>query len=124
MPMNDNGYIWRPNDNSAKTNIRYSIEADKWVKAFEGAKMDNKKTGLGEVTGFIGLIFQLITTLLTGLILIIIKMFGGINLLIFGRKDKPVINKPNPYRYDDPKDDPWNDENGKFNYDDYEEIKL
>ncbi len=34
---NKQKYLWRENDFSSKTNLRYDLEAEHWVKAFKGA---------------------------------------------------------------------------------------
>lgn len=42
MPMPNNNYNWRPNDNGAITNLRYDLEAEKWVLALRKAKTKHR----------------------------------------------------------------------------------
>jgi DNA segregation ATPase FtsK/SpoIIIE-like protein len=57
---NRDNFLWRPNDNSATTNIRYSLEAEKWTKAFQSASTKST-VSLGEALGTVGLILSIIT---------------------------------------------------------------
>ena len=60
MPMPDNGFQWRPNDNSATTNLRYTLEAEKWVSAVSEAQ---RKSNLRSISGdlaFIGMLLELV----------------------------------------------------------------
>ena len=69
MPMN-NGFKWRPNDNGALTNLRYNLEAEKWVNAVRGAERTLPTGNFGGDLNFIGNLIQL-PLLLVFLILMI-----------------------------------------------------
>ena len=57
---NRDNFLWRPNDNSVTTNIRYSLEAEKWTRAFKSASTKST-VSLGEALGTVGLILSIIT---------------------------------------------------------------
>ena len=59
MPMSNNKFIWRPNDNSSLTNMRYNLEASKWVEAVNSAEKRLPAGNYGADLGFIGALIQL-----------------------------------------------------------------
>lgn len=60
---NRDNFQWRPNDNSVTTNLRYSLEAEKWTKAFQSAS--TKSTANFSKDFFvIGLIFSLVINII------------------------------------------------------------
>jgi hypothetical protein len=89
MPMSNNNFVWRPNDNGAITNIRYSLEANKWVQAVRSAETRNRPMTAKRFKGdldFIGNLIQLPLLLIFMIILIpvrIIKEVFGFNIKIF-----------------------------------------
>jgi hypothetical protein len=87
MPMpHQTNYQWKPNDNGAITNIRYDIEAEKWVNSINKATSKAKPTDWGADFQFIGAAFSLIPIILFMLLCIpifFIKYVVGFNIKIF-----------------------------------------
>lgn len=75
MPMPNNGYKWRPNDNSSTTNLRYSLEAEKWVKAVSDAQYKMRPRSISKDLAFIGLLFELVVSV------VLIILLGFLQLL-------------------------------------------
>ena len=56
---NSKQFVWRPNDNSATTNLKYDLEASHWVEAMGGTekpepiKSQTEKYGLGDTLSFL-----------------------------------------------------------------------
>jgi hypothetical protein len=73
-------YMWRPNDNSSTTKLRYDLEAEHWYTAFKNAESKNKPTDWGATFGIIGmvitLVFNIIWMLLYGLKKLITWIFN------------------------------------------------
>jgi hypothetical protein len=54
-------FLWRPNDNSSTTNLRYDLEASKWMSAIKSNEIKaNSYRTPAQVFGFIGLIIGFI----------------------------------------------------------------
>ena len=60
---NRDNFVWRPNDNSVQTNLRYDLEAEHWVKAFKGASTKSSASFSKDLM-VIGLIISLIINLI------------------------------------------------------------
>jgi len=58
--MPNNGFKWRPNDNSAQTNLRYTLEAEKWVNAVSSAQRKAQPRSISGDLAFISMVFQLV----------------------------------------------------------------
>jgi hypothetical protein len=74
MPLSNNNFQWRPNDNSGLTNLRYDLEASKWYNAL--VEKHNNVTkysghGLGFASDLITFIFCLILLVLIGIMYIV-----------------------------------------------------
>jgi hypothetical protein len=88
MPINNN-FKWRPNDNGALTNLRYTLEANKWVQAVQVAEKRNRPMTTKRFKGdldFIGNLIQLPLILIFMIILIpvqFIKEVFGFNIKLF-----------------------------------------
>jgi lipopolysaccharide/colanic/teichoic acid biosynthesis glycosyltransferase len=67
-------YMWRPNTNDSKTLARYDQEAQHWVRAFRNAESQNKKASLNEVLRFFGIVFTLISSIMTVLVLLVVNL--------------------------------------------------
>ncbi|WP_299115816.1 hypothetical protein [uncultured Winogradskyella sp.] len=67
-------FLWRPNDNSITTRTRYDLEAEHWVRAFKSAKRKHKPRNIKDDLSIIGLIFQVVFSLLGLMILLIIEL--------------------------------------------------
>ena len=93
MPLpNQTNFQWRPNDNSAQTNIRYTLEAEKWVDAVNSAQNRMPKGNFGSDIGFIGAILTIPLCLLIFILMIpiaIIREVFGYNIKIFAG-DEPT----------------------------------
>ncbi len=79
MPMPDNGFQWRPNDNSATTNLRYTLEAQKWVNAVSSAQRKAQPRSISGDLAFIGMVFELV---LSVKLLILLGMLQLIKALV------------------------------------------
>lgn len=60
MPMPNNGFKWRSNDNSATTLLRYELEAEKWVNAVNRAQAKAQPRSVAKDFAFISNLLQLI----------------------------------------------------------------
>lgn len=58
--MPNNGFNWRPNDNSATTNLRYTLEAEKWVNAVSAVQRKSKPRSVSGDLAFIGMLLELV----------------------------------------------------------------
>ena len=74
MPMPYENFNWRPNDNSAKTNLRYSLEAEKWVNAVSSARRKNKSRSMVKDFLFIGMVIQLIFSVILLILYAVLKL--------------------------------------------------
>src|SRR5690606_25080487 len=77
MPLSDNGFLWRPNDNSAKTNLRYSLEAQKWVNAVSSAQRRSQPRSISGDLAFIGMVFELILSVTLLILLGLLQLVKG-----------------------------------------------
>ena len=73
--MPNNGFQWRPNDNSATTNLRYTLEAEKWVNAVSSAQRRAQPRSISGDLAFIGMVIQLI------LCVILLIVLGTLQLI-------------------------------------------
>jgi hypothetical protein len=62
-------FLWRPNDNSITTKTRYNLEAEHWYRSFKAAERKHRPRSIKEDLSLIGLIFQVIFSLLGVVIL-------------------------------------------------------
>jgi hypothetical protein len=62
-------FLWRPNDESSTTRLRYDLESDHWYRSFKSAEMKHKKASISETLGIIGLVISLVSSLLILVIL-------------------------------------------------------
>lgn len=63
MPMSNNGFKWRPNDNSSTTNLRYTLEAEKWVNAVSAAQRKAQPRSFNKDLAVIAMIIQFILSI-------------------------------------------------------------
>ena len=69
-------YLWRPNDNSSTTRLRYDLEAEHWYKSLKEAEKKDKSVSLGEMLEIIGYFIDLVFSLeilITYVIIYVIK---------------------------------------------------
>ena len=66
-------YLWRPNDNSPKTNLRYDLEASHWL---DSLKHNSPKptASFGEVFGFLGLLLSFTFNVIFFIILTLVEI--------------------------------------------------
>ena len=63
MSTQNNNFLWRPNDNSVTTNLRYDLEMNHWLKSFKSSTVSSTfKFSSSFVV--IGLIFSLAINLI------------------------------------------------------------
>lgn len=67
-------FLWRPNDNSVTTRTRYDLEAEHWHKSFKAAERKHKPRNIKEDLSVIGLIFQVVFSLIALIVLSIIEL--------------------------------------------------
>ncbi len=72
---NRDNFQWRPNDNSVTTNLRYSLEAEKWSKAFKSAQSNTQSANWGESFFVIGLVISLLANLVWLILICITDLF-------------------------------------------------
>lgn len=64
-------FIWRENDESASTLLKYDLEASHWVRAVKRAERKHMPVSMGASLGVIGLILGLILNLILLFLLLI-----------------------------------------------------
>ena len=74
-PRERQDYLWRPNDNSSTTRLRYDLEAEHWYKSFKSAERKHKTSSIREDLSVIGIVLQLVFSLLWIVFLLIKKTF-------------------------------------------------
>ena len=96
MPMFDNGFKWRPNDNSSKTNHRYSLEAEKWVNAVSAAQRKAQPRSISKDLMVIGMVLQLILNLILLILIGILTLFKSIIYFIESKSTgNKIVNTDN-----------------------------
>jgi len=86
---NRDNFVWRPNDNSVTTNLRYDLEAAHWVKALKGASV-NTTASLGEVLGVIGLILSLVFLIILFIVQVIVEIVNFISTKRFEARERKI----------------------------------
>ena len=66
-------YLWRPNDNSVTTNLRYDLEANHWLDSLKHST-PKPTASFGEVFGFLGLLLSFIFNIIHFIVLILIEL--------------------------------------------------
>ncbi|MGV6831290.1 MAG: hypothetical protein ACWA5P_07000 [bacterium] len=72
-------FLWRPNDNSVTTRTRYDLEAEHWYRSFKAAERKHRPRNIKEDLGVIGLIFQLVFSLIALIVLSIVELVKWLN---------------------------------------------
>lgn len=67
-------YLWRPNDNSSTTRLRYDLEVEHFYKSFKSVESKHKPSSIGTDFGVIGLFISLVFSLLTLVVLGLIQL--------------------------------------------------
>jgi hypothetical protein len=82
MPMPYDEFNWRPNDNSATTNLRYTLEAEKWVNAVSSAQQKAQPRSISGDLAFIGMVVQLILCVVLLIVLGVLQLIKALIKLI------------------------------------------
>ena len=53
-------FLWRPNDNSTTTKLRYDLETKHWMDGVRSYNITNKYISFGEAMGVVGLLLSLL----------------------------------------------------------------
>lgn len=69
MPKQSEKYIWRPNDESVTTRLKYDLEVDHFYRSFKSAERKHTSTPISETFGTIGLVIGLILNLILLIVL-------------------------------------------------------
>lgn len=90
-------FNWRPNDNSATTLLRYELEAEKWMNAVSSAQRKTMTRSSGKDFIFLGLIIQLLFSLVLLVLLFFLNIFkwmlGSIRIMIEKSREAARMNK-------------------------------
>ena len=87
--MPDEGFKWRPNDNSAQTNLRYTLEAEKWVNAVSSAQRKARPRSISGDLAFISMVFQLVFSVSLLILLGLLHLVKGlVRVVESGLKNK------------------------------------
>ena len=78
MPMPYDNFNWRPNDHSATTNLRYTLEAEKWVNAVSSAQRRAQPRSISGDLAFIGMVIQLILCVVLLIVLGILQLIKAL----------------------------------------------
>ncbi len=104
MPLDNNNFSWRPNDNGPLTNLRYDLEASKWVNSVNKAQNRLPSGNIAGDLGFIGAVLTLPLCLLIFIVLlpvVLIKEVIGYNIkLLPGDEPTGWVKKNDIYRVD------------------------
>lgn len=88
---NRDKYLWRPNDNSVRTKLRFDLEAIHWLDSVKNATPNT--TSFSDAFGFVGLLFSFVFNILLLIFLILIDLIKWVIKVWPKRKKKG--------RYDD-----------------------
>jgi len=71
-------YLWRPNDNSSTTRMRYDLEAEHWLKSFSNVNKNSQKNVPNFKGDFqaLGIVLGLIFNVIFIILLSISKLFS------------------------------------------------
>lgn len=94
MPMFNDDFNWRPNNNSAKTNLRYTLEAEKWVNAVSAAQKRAQPRSYSKDFGVISMVFQLILCVALLILLGLLQLIKSLVFLIEKNVKKSEIELP------------------------------
>lgn len=75
-------YLWRPNDNSVTTRTRYDLEAEHWYSSFKAAERKHRPRSIKEDLSVIGLVFQLVFSLLALIVILVINFIKWLRSII------------------------------------------
>ncbi|GAA4801820.1 DNA translocase FtsK [Litoribaculum gwangyangense] len=81
-------YLWRPNDNSATTRLRYDLEAEHWVRSVKSAEIKYKPSNLAADLAAIGLFVGLVCNLISIVLILLIDFFKFIYKVVVNKKKK------------------------------------
>ena len=67
-------YLWKPNDYSSATRLRYDMEVDHYMRSIRNNEISKKKTSISADLGTIGVVFSLMFSLILLVITSIIEL--------------------------------------------------
>jgi len=67
-------YLWKPNDYSSTTRLRYDMEVDHYMRSLRNYEISNKKASNSADLGAIGAVFSLVFSLILLVITSIIEL--------------------------------------------------
>ena len=76
-------FIFPPNDNSAQTNLRYDLTAEKWTRAFKSAQIDANTTSVGGSVTFIVTLIKFVFNIVLFMVILIIDFVKWLRSRIF-----------------------------------------
>jgi len=65
-------FIFPPNDNSAQTNLRYDLTAEKWTRAFKSAQISTSSPSFGSSVTFIVTLIKFVFNIVLLVVILII----------------------------------------------------
>ena len=82
MPLPYEEFNWRPNDNSAQTNLRYTLEAEKWVNAVSSAQRRAQPRSVSGDLAFISSLIQLVLCVLLLVVLLVLQLVKALTKFV------------------------------------------
>jgi len=79
-------YLWRPNDNSVRTKLRFDLETTHWLDSVKNATPNT--TSFSDAWGFVGLVLSLTFNILLFLFLVLIDLIKWVIRVWPKRKKK------------------------------------
>ncbi|WP_242094323.1 hypothetical protein [Aestuariivivens sediminicola] len=68
-------FLWRPNDNSSTTRLRYDLEAEHWYRSFKSAEMKHQSVSFNQSISVITLLMNLVLSFMILIVLLLIDVF-------------------------------------------------
>lgn len=65
-------FIFPPNENSAQTNLRYDLTAEKWTRAFNSAQISTSSTSFGGSISFIVTLIKFVFNIVLFVVVLIV----------------------------------------------------
>ncbi len=101
MPLNNNDFNWRPNDNSGLTLLRFKLETDKWYNAVRNAQLHGVRS-IGRDLSFFLSLFQLLFCLLLLILLLFINILKSLLSMFvtedYNNHEDKIVSETKPVR--------------------------
>lgn len=72
--MENKEYVWRPNDQSSSTRLKYDLEAEHFYRSFKSAEAKHSSNSTEGSLAFIGLVFSLIFNIIFLIVISILNL--------------------------------------------------